>query len=61
MLVLQILVGAGVSLLVFVGIQLQQISSAITTVHHQLEELGAPLEFRDGRLVAVRTKGTQTP
>ncbi len=56
MLVLQILVGAGLLLLILICAQLQQISSAVTTVHHQLEELGAPLEVRDGTIVAVRTK-----
>jgi len=44
MLILQILCGIGVLLLVAIFVQLQQISSAITTVHHQLEYLGAPFE-----------------
>jgi hypothetical protein len=55
MLVLQILSGVGVLLLGFILFQLGQISGAITTVSHQLEELGAPLEVRDGMLVAGRT------
>ncbi len=55
---LQILVGVGVLLLVCVFAQLQEISSAITRVSHQLEELGAPLEVRDGKLVAVRKRAS---
>ena len=54
MLILQILGGLGVVLLFCVFAQLQQISSAITTLMHQLEYLGATLEIRDGKLVAAR-------
>jgi hypothetical protein len=54
MLILQILCGVGVLLLACIFLQLNQISGAITTVSHQLEKLGAPLEVRNGKLVAKR-------
>jgi hypothetical protein len=44
MLILQILCGLGVVLLGLIFVQLQQISGAITQIHHQLEYLGAPFE-----------------
>jgi hypothetical protein len=55
MLILQILGSVGIVVLGFIFFQLNQISGAITTVSHQLEELGAPLEIRNGMVVAVRT------
>jgi hypothetical protein len=55
MLILQILAGCAVFVLGLIFLQINQISGAIMTVSHQLEELGAPLEVRDGKLVAVRT------
>jgi hypothetical protein len=58
MLVLDILVGASLLFMVVLFAQLQQISSAIMRVTHQLEELGAPLELRDGKLVAIRKNAT---
>jgi hypothetical protein len=54
MLILQILAGIGIVVLGFVFAQLQQISSALTVVSHQLEYLGAPVELRNGKLTAVR-------
>jgi hypothetical protein len=54
MLIVQILGGLGVLLLASIFLQLNQISGAITTLSHQLEYLGAPLQVRDGMLVAAR-------
>jgi hypothetical protein len=54
MLILQILCSVGALLLAAIFVQLQQISGAITTVSHQLEKLGAPLEARGGKMVAKR-------
>jgi hypothetical protein len=54
MLILQVLCGVGIVLLFFIFSQLQQISSAITRVHHQLEYLGAPFEEVDSNW---RTEG----
>jgi hypothetical protein len=54
MLILQVLSGAGVLLLAAIFLQLNQLSGAITTVSHQLERLGAPLEVRNGKMVAKR-------
>ena len=45
---LEILICLGLALLFLIFLQLQQISSAITRVHHQLEYLGAPFELVDG-------------
>jgi hypothetical protein len=54
MLILQILLGLGIILLGAIFVQLNQISGAITTVSHQLEKLGSPLEERAGMLIAKR-------
>jgi sulfite exporter TauE/SafE len=54
MLVLQILAGVAIIILGLIFAQLQQISSAITRVHHQLEYLGAPFEEVDSNW---RSKG----
>ena len=54
MLVLEILVGIGIILAGCAFLQLNQVSGAITTLNHQLEYLGAPMEICDGRLVAKR-------
>jgi hypothetical protein len=54
MLFLQILCGIGIALLVCIFLQLNQLSSALTTLSHQLEYLGAPLEAHGGMLVAKR-------
>ena len=45
---IEILIGLGLVLLSLIFKQLQQISSALTRVHHQLEYLGAPFELVDG-------------
>jgi hypothetical protein len=42
---LEIVACLGIVLLFLIFKQLQQISSAITRVHHQLEYIGAPLEL----------------
>lgn len=57
MLILQILCGIGILLLLFICVQLSQISGAITRVHHQLEYLGAPFEEVDSNW---RTKGKKS-
>ncbi len=54
MLILQILCGLGLILLACIFFQLNQISGAITTLSHQLEYLGAPLEAHGDMLVAKR-------
>jgi hypothetical protein len=58
MLILQILLGIAVLLLGCTFLQLNQISGAITTLSHQLEYLGAPLEVRGNGLVAKRRPGS---
>lgn len=45
---LEILICLGLAVLFLIFKQLQQISSAITRVHHQLEYMGAPFELVDG-------------
>ena len=45
---LEIVACLGIALLFLIFKQLQQISSAITRVHHQLEYMGAPFELVDG-------------
>ena len=45
---LEIVACLGIVLLFLIFKQLQQISSAITRVHHQLEHMGAPFELVDG-------------
>jgi hypothetical protein len=57
MLILQILAAVGVFLVGCVFLQLNQISGSITTVQHQLEYLGAPLEV--GSRVAKRRTRTR--
>jgi len=54
MLLLQILAGVGIVFLGLMFVQLQQISGAITRVHHQLEYLGAPFEKVDSNWRAER-------
>ncbi len=56
MLILQVLRGVGIVLLFLIFAQLQQISSAITRVHHQLEYLGAPFEEVDSNWHVTRGK-----
>jgi hypothetical protein len=58
MLILQIFCGVGIVLLGCIFLQLNQISGAITTLSHQLEFLGAPLDAKDGKLIARRDHST---
>jgi hypothetical protein len=45
---LEIVACLGTIVLFLIFKQLQQISSALTRVHHQLEYMGAPFELVDG-------------
>jgi hypothetical protein len=54
MLFLQILAVLVVLLAALIFFQVSEISGKIMTVIHQLEYLGAPLEIRNGKVVAKR-------
>jgi hypothetical protein len=58
---ISILALVGIVILVLISKQLRAISVGILRVSHQMEYLGAPLDLRDGMLVAARRPASPRP